>query len=274
MKRKEDWVLDQLKGHVEFMQELGITGVAPEVLSCLKKGVVPGKLKNKKEKTSLPRRKEDPVVHRTAFSSGPSLFKIGESIPPSYPNLETVRENLGDCSRCKLARGRTNIVFGSGNPKSKLVFVGEGPGADEDAQGLPFVGKAGQLLTKIIESIQLRREEVYICNVVKCRPPENRVPEKDEIAACSPFLLAQLEVIRPGIICCLGATAAQTLLKTNAYMGKLRGRFYDYNGAQLIATYHPAYLLRNPAAKRGVWEDMKKIRTLIDNEKQAGRWSG
>jgi DNA polymerase len=150
--------------------------------------------------------------------------------------------------------------------------VGEGPGADEDAQGLPFVGKAGQLLTKIIESIQLKREEVYICNVVKCRPPENRVPEKDEVGACSPFLLAQLEVIRPEIICCLGATAAQTLLKTNAYMGKLRGRFYDFNGAQLIAAYHPAYLLRNPAAKREVWEDMKKIRALIDSEKQAGRW--
>jgi uracil-DNA glycosylase family 4 len=189
-----------------------------------------------------------------------------------YQTLEEIREDIGDCRRCKLCAKRTNIVFGSGNSEARLVFVGEGPGADEDAQGLPFVGRAGQLLTKIIESIQLQREEVYICNVVKCRPPENRVPEKDEIATCSPFMLGQLAVIKPRIICCLGATAAQTLLCTTAFMGKLRGQFYDFQAAQLIATYHPAYLLRNPNAKRDVWEDMKKIRALMECEKAAGRW--
>ena len=144
------------------------------------------------------------------------------------------------------------------------MFVGEGPGADEDAQGLPFVGAAGQLLTKIIEAIQLTRDQVYICNIVKCRPPSNRTPEEDEIAACSPFMFRQVESIRPRVICCLGAVAAQTVLGTKTAVGKLRGRFHDLRGIQVMPTWHPAYLLRNPAAKRDVWDDIRKIKTLLD----------
>ena len=171
-----------------------------------------------------------------------------------------IRDEIGDCQRCKLAPTRTNIVFGSGNPNAELVFVGEAPGYDEDQQGLPFVGRAGQLLTKIIESINLKREDVYICNVLKCRPPENRNPEPDEVAACNPFMKRQLAVIKPKVVCCLGTFAAQTVLQTPAPISKLRGKFYDMDGMRVIATFHPAYLLRSPDKKREVWEDMKQIR--------------
>jgi uracil-DNA glycosylase len=177
--------------------------------------------------------------------------------------LEMIREELGDCQRCKLAPKRTNIVFGSGNANAELVFVGEAPGYDEDQQGLPFVGRAGQLLTKIIESINLKRDEVYICNVLKCRPPENRNPEPDEVAACNPFLKKQLAVIRPKIVCCLGTFAAQTVLQTAAPISKLRGKFFDMDGMRVTATFHPAYLLRSPDKKREVWEDMKQIRAEL-----------
>jgi uracil-DNA glycosylase len=177
--------------------------------------------------------------------------------------LESVRAEIGDCQRCKLAPKRTNIVFGSGSPDAELVFVGEAPGFDEDQQGLPFVGRAGQLLTKIIESINLKREDVYICNVLKCRPPENRNPEPDEVASCNPFLKKQLAVIRPKIVCCLGTFAAQTVLQTAASISKLRGRFFDMDGIRVIATFHPAYLLRSPDKKREVWEDMKQIRAEL-----------
>ncbi len=174
--------------------------------------------------------------------------------------LNQVRKNLGECTRCKLHPHRKNIVFGTGNPEAKLVFVGEGPGGDEDLQGKPFVGRAGQLLTKIINSINLTREEVYIANIIKCRPPQNRNPEPDEIKACEPFLIQQLDVIQPKIICALGTFAAQTLLETDERISRLRGRFISYRGSKLIATFHPAYLLRNPQKKRDVWEDMKMIR--------------
>jgi DNA polymerase len=177
--------------------------------------------------------------------------------------LESIRAEIGDCQRCKLAPKRTNIVFGSGNPNAELVLVGEAPGYDEDQQGLPFVGRAGQLLTKIIESISLRREDVYICNVLKCRPPENRNPEPDEVVACNPFLRKQLAAIRPRIVCCLGTFAAQTVLQTAAPISKLRGRFFDMDGMRVIATFHPAYLLRSPERKRDVWEDMKQIRAEL-----------
>jgi len=177
--------------------------------------------------------------------------------------LESIREEIGDCQRCKLAPKRTNIVFGSGNPNAELVFVGEAPGYDEDQQGLPFVGRAGQLLTKIIESIDLKREDVYICNVLKCRPPENRNPEPDEVAACNPFLKKQLATIRPKIVCCLGTFAAQNVLQTAAPISKLRGKFFDMDGIRVIATFHPAYLLRSPDKKREVWEDMKQIRAEL-----------
>jgi DNA polymerase len=174
--------------------------------------------------------------------------------------LKQVRKNLGVCTRCKLHSHRKNIVFGTGNPEAKLVFIGEGPGGDEDIQGKPFVGRAGQLLTKIINSINLTREEVYIANIIKCRPPQNRNPEPDEIKACEPFLIQQLDVIQPKIICALGTFAAQTLLETDERISRLRGRFISYRGSKLIATFHPAYLLRNPHKKRDVWEDMKMIR--------------
>lgn len=183
---------------------------------------------------------------------------------PSRLTLEEVREELGDCRRCKLHSGRTQIVFGSGDRNAKLVFVGEGPGRDEDLQGEPFVGLAGQLLTKIIQAIQLTRQEVYIANIVKCRPPGNRNPEADEISACEPFLIKQLEVIRPRLICALGTFAAQTLLKTQEKISSLRGRFHSYQGIPLMPTFHPAYLLRNPQYKREVWEDMKKIKSEYD----------
>ncbi len=187
------------------------------------------------------------------------------------PTLEDVKKELGDCKRCKLHRSRQRIVFGEGNEKATLMFIGEGPGYDEDVQGRPFVGKAGQLLTKIIESINISREEVYIANIVKCRPPQNRNPEPDEIESCSPFLMRQILVIEPKIICALGTFSAQTLLKTDTKITALRGKVYDANGIKVVPTYHPAFLLRNPERKREVWEDMKKIAELLgNNEKTEG----
>ncbi|HSB73364.1 MAG TPA: uracil-DNA glycosylase [Candidatus Methylomirabilis sp.] len=175
------------------------------------------------------------------------------------PTLPQVREELGECTRCKLHTGRTQIVFGVGDPKAKLVFVGEAPGADEDAQGEPFVGRAGQLLTKIIQAMGMQREDVYICNIIKCRPPGNRTPETDEILACQPFLLKQLRAIGPQFICALGGPAAQTLLQTKEPISRLRGKFFDFHGIPLLPTFHPAYLLRNPHEKKTVWEDMKLL---------------
>ena len=174
--------------------------------------------------------------------------------------LENVRSELGECTRCKLHQHRRHIVFGTGNPDAQLVFVGEGPGGEEDVQGKPFVGRAGQLLTKIINSIDLTRDEVYIANIIKCRPPNNRNPEPDEIKACEPFLIKQLDAIKPKIICALGTFAAQTLLETDERISHLRGKFIPYRESRLIATFHPAFLLRNPQRKRDVWEDMKMIR--------------
>lgn len=181
--------------------------------------------------------------------------------------LEAVREWLGDCQRCPLHRTRSHLVFGEGNPEANLVFVGEAPGADEDAQGRPFVGRAGQLLTKIIEAMGMRREEVYICNILKCRPPGNRNPQPEEIAPCEPFLIRQLEAIRPRVICALGTVAAHVLLKSEAPISVLRGRFHSYQGIPLMPTYHPAYLLRNPGAKKQAWEDVQMImKTLRDRK--------
>ena len=202
------------------------------------------------------------------------LPRSGESAAASVPGpapagasagLDTIREDLGDCQRCKLARGRKTIVFGQGNPAARLMFVGEAPGAEEDEQGLAFVGRAGQLLTKIIEAIGLTREDVYICNVLKCRPPENRNPETDEILACQPFLERQIEAIHPTVLVGLGKFAAQWLLKTAEPISRLRGRLGDYGDIKVMATYHPAYLLRNPGAKKDVWEDMKIVRDLLSS---------
>jgi DNA polymerase len=189
----------------------------------------------------------------------------------SGETLELVREDLGACTRCKLHRlGRTQIVYGVGNPRAELMFIGEAPGHDEDIQGIPFVGRAGQLLTKIIEAIDLAREDVYIANVIKCRPPENRNPEPDEVGSCEPFLFRQVQVIKPRVIVALGTFAAQTLLRTNDPISRLRGKIFQYGDARLIPTFHPAYLLRSPDRKREVWEDMKKVRALLRGEDAGG----
>ena len=195
-----------------------------------------------------------------------SEMKADEPGQSTMMTLEDVRKKLGDCKRCKLHRTRKTIVFGEGNEKATLMFIGEGPGYDEDVQGRPFVGKAGQLLTKIIQSIKLSREEVYIANIIKCRPPQNRNPEPDEIQNCHPFLMKQISVIQPKIICALGTFSAHTLLKTDAKITALRGKLYNLEGIKVIPTYHPAFLLRNPEKKREVWEDMKKIAELIQTQ--------
>lgn len=189
----------------------------------------------------------------------PDLF-ADRSQTRTTQSLSEIREELGDCERCKLCGTRNSIVFGEGNPDARLVFVGEGPGRDEDMQGRPFVGKAGQLLTKIIKAMNLKREDVYICNVVKCRPPQNRNPEPDEVESCEPFLVKQIRSINPEVIVALGSVATGLLLKLrNFKMGQLRGNFHEYEGAKLMVTYHPAALLRNPAFKKPVWEDMKLV---------------
>ncbi len=201
-----------------------------------------------------------PVAQKTFAGGSSSLIS-----PSGNESLDSIRADLKDCRKCKLSPTRKNIVFGSGNPNADLMFVGEAPGADEDEQGLPFVGRAGQLLTKIIEAIDLSRNEVFICNILKCRPPGNRNPETDEIAACEQFLFRQIASVKPQIICALGTFGAQTLLRTTESIGRLRGRLIDYRGLKLIATFHPAYLLRNPNEKRKVWEDMLVIRRYLDS---------
>ena len=175
------------------------------------------------------------------------------------PLLDEIRRELGDCKRCKLCTGRKNIVFGAGSPRAELVFVGEGPGADEDVQGVPFVGAAGQLLTKMIEAMGYRRDDVYICNVVKCRPPNNRNPEPDEVTACEPFLRAQLRAVQPKVVVALGKFAAQTLLRDTTPITKMRGNWREYEGIKLMPTFHPAYLLRQPAEKKKAWEDLQQV---------------
>jgi uracil-DNA glycosylase family 4 len=189
-------------------------------------------------------------------------------------SLLKIRDDLGECTRCKLHTTRNKIVFGDGSAKADLVFVGEGPGRDEDAQGLPFVGRAGKLLTQMIEAMGLQRKDVYICNVVKCRPPENRLPEPDEIKTCSPYLLRQLDAIDPKVIVCLGACSAQTLLETNRGISHFRGQWLDFRGRKLMATYHPAYLLRNPAAKADVWKDLQKVMAVLGLEVKKGKSAG
>ncbi len=194
-----------------------------------------------------------------------SLFESPSPMtaPRENETLEQIRQDLGDCRRCRLASGRNTIVFGQGNPHAELVFVGEGPGADEDAQGLPFVGRAGQLLNRMIQFIGMKREEVYICNVVKCRPPGNRTPLPDEIGMCSPFVLRQVRTINPRLVCCLGAPAVRTLLGVKEGITKIRGRFYDFQGTKALATVHPAYILRNPREEKILREDFQKIAEFL-----------
>src|SRR5579864_5634096 len=221
---------------------------------------------------------EEPTLPKAAKSfiapapAAPSLFEPVAKI--SSETLLQVCEDLGECTRCKLHRTRNKIVFGDGSSQAQLVFVGEGPGADEDAQGLPFVGRAGKLLTQMIEAMGLQRRDVYICNVVKCRPPENRAPEKDEVETCSPFLLRQLDAIAPKVIVCLGSIAAQTLLETNRGISHFRGEWMDFRGTKLMATYHPAYLLRNPSAKGEVWKDLQKVMAVLGLQGKKGSQPG
>jgi len=236
---------EELKAHLEFFEELGVDGVRLE------------------PEWRARREPAEPIEPNEPI----------EPIEPNEPNepkdpLRIIREELGaDCSRCKLhTLGRTQVVFGVGNPNADLMFVGEAPGGDEDIQGEPFVGRAGQLLTKIIEAIDLRREDVYIANVIKCRPPGNRNPEPDEVEQCQPFLFRQIETVKPKVIVALGKFAAQCLLRTNDPITRIRGREFKYRDAILIPTYHPAYLLRTPSAKREVWEDMKRVRAILHGE--------
>lgn len=189
-------------------------------------------------------------------SGAPASARTPAPAQASDASLADIRADLGECTRCKLCKTRTNIVFGDGSPKTRVVFVGEGPGDQEDQQGLPFVGRSGQLLTQMIQAMGLAREQIYIANVVKCRPPDNRNPEPDEVAACSPFLHRQLDLIKPQVVVALGKFAAQTLLATETPISKLRGTFHDYRGTKLMPTFHPAYLLRNPPAKKDAWADL------------------
>jgi uracil-DNA glycosylase family 4 len=218
-------------------------------------------------------RSRPPAIEERAAPGGASGRQPVERQPVAGPAgdpaaaLAVLREEVAGCTRCpQLAADRTQTVFGTGRPDARLVFFGEAPGADEDASGIPFVGRAGQLLTKIIEACRLTRDDVYIMNVLKCRPPGNRPPQPDEVANCRGYFERQLEIIRPEFICCLGASAARALLETEEPIGTLRGRWFSHGTAQVICTYHPSYLLRNPAAKRDVWEDMKVLMSRMGVE--------
>src|SRR5260221_1520419 len=241
---------DQLAEHLKFAAELGVSGVSRDPAWRTRQGDVAEDARARSEADGT-----DPVPRAEA----PMTFSKSAT-----DALTAVRADIGDCTRCKLhAQGRTQIVFGVGNPEAELMFVGEAPGADEDVQGVPFVGRAGQLLTKIIEAIDLKRDDVYIANVIKCRPPGNRNPEQDEVDTCEPFLFQQIDIIKPKVVVALGTFAARALLRTLDPISRLRGRVFEYRGAKLIPTFHPAYLLRNPSSKREVWEDMKLVRSLL-----------
>lgn len=206
----------------------------------------------------IPRRAARPILQEPA--SSPATF---DDMDPGRA-LAAIRAEIGDCTRCRLCAGRTHLVFGVGNPRARLMFVGEGPGHEEDRQGIPFVGRAGQLLNRIIEAMKMSRDDVYIANVVKCRPPENRAPLPDESATCLPFLRSQIEAIRPRAVCALGGVAVQALLETTVSISRIRGEFRSLpDGTPVMPTFHPAYLLRNPEKKKEVWEDMKKILDLL-----------
>lgn len=238
--------MSELAEHLSYFRELGVTGISRD--------------------PAWRRRAADATVSAHVMETAAHADLIpAASAQDTAGLLGVLKDEIGPaCTRCKLCTlGRTAVVFGSGSPTARLMFVGEAPGEDEDRQGLPFVGRAGQLLTKIIEAIGLTREQVYIANVIKCRPPENRNPEPDEVAACSPFLFRQVELVAPHVIVALGKFAAQCLLQTTDPITRLRGREFEFHGRILIPTFHPAYLLRNPAAKREVWDDMKKVRALL-----------
>jgi uracil-DNA glycosylase len=214
-------------------------------------------------------------VAETVAEKVPTKSQIPPSLPPVISDkpsaLKLIREDIGECTRCRLHKGRTNLVFGVGNVNADLMFVGEGPGADEDAQGEPFVGRAGQLLNNMISAMGIKREDVYIANVVKCRPPSNRTPEKDECDVCSPFLMRQIDVIKPKVIVALGAVAAKNLLAVNDSMSNLRGRWYDFRDSKLLVTYHPAYLLRDPRQKKEAWKDLQMVMKFLGLKSPAAK---
>ncbi len=250
---------DQLVEHLTFARELGVTGTSRDP-QWRERKIKTAARPLEVEVTPVPQPAETAMEPNVAGETVVLLRSAAEV-------LEMVRTEIGPaCTRCKLhTLGRSQIVFGVGNPNAQLMFVGEAPGADEDEQGVPFVGRAGQLLTKIIEAIDLTRDDVYIANVIKCRPPQNRNPEPDEVEQCEPFLFQQIDAIKPRVIVALGKFGAQTLLRTQDPISRLRGRVFDYRGSKLIPTFHPAYLLRNPPAKREVWEDMKLVRQLLSD---------
>jgi DNA polymerase len=245
---------EALKEHLRFAAELGVAGTSRDAAWRVRPA------ESAIEPDPSTRSGPDQMVSQAADPAAARFFAS------SADALVAVRTEIGDCTRCKLhTQGRRQIVFGVGNPDADLMFVGEAPGADEDVQGIPFVGRAGQLLTKIIEAIGLQRSDVYIANVIKCRPPGNRNPEQDEVETCEPFLFQQIDIIKPKVVVALGTFAARALLRTLDPISRLRGRVYDYRGAKLIPTFHPAYLLRNPSSKREVWEDMKLVRRLLQS---------
>ena len=259
---------DAIRAHLEYFGELGVDGVRldSEWRARADRGVPAYAEASARPRRSASREGGRLQADSTRSEADSNPAAAGLHIPLTQVDaLEALRLDIGpDCSRCKLhTLGRKQVVFGVGNPNADLMFVGEAPGADEDIQGEPFVGRAGQLLTKIIEAIDLKREDVYIANVIKCRPPGNRNPEPDEVEQCEPFLFRQIDIIKPRVIVALGKFAAQCLLKTDAPITRIRGREFTYRDAVLIPTYHPAYLLRNPSAKRDVWEDMKKVRAIL-----------
>ena len=254
---------DQVKEHLRFAAELGVAGVSRDAAWRRREADGVRLVSD----TSLTPVRPQPDTSPTPRTQNPPLEAPLAFSKNAGAALAAVRADIGDCTRCKLhTLGRRQIVFGVGNPNADLMFVGEAPGGDEDIQGIPFVGRAGQLLTKIIEAIDLKRDDVYIANVIKCRPPQNRNPEPDEVDTCEPFLFQQIDIIKPKVIVALGKFAAQALLRTLDPISRLRGRVYDYRGAKLIPTFHPAYLLRNPSSKRAVWEDMKVVRNLLKSE--------
>jgi DNA polymerase len=246
---------DQLIEHLRFAKEIGVSGVSSDPA-----------WRQREARAETTASEYQVLTHlATEANAVKDTLPVSKTIALApVEALAAIRADIGDCTRCKLhTQGRTQVVFGAGNPAAQLMFVGEAPGADEDLQGVPFIGRAGQLLTKIIEAIDMKREDVYIANVIKCRPPQNRNPEPDEVATCEPFLFQQIDAIHPKVIVALGKFGAQTLLRTLEPISKLRGRIFDYRGSKLIPTFHPAYLLRNPSSKREVWEDMKLVKKLL-----------
>jgi len=297
-----DALREKIKQRLSFYEDLRIAPFYRDRRSTTPRALPPdtAATQNPEEDLTLPKPTSKTAKSATLAPSEPSAFvgaqhaapqlatrsSVSDALFPAPPKtsnffatlphvandtLLNIREDIGDCTRCRLHKKRNHIVFADGDPNADLVFVGEGPGADEDATGIPFVGRAGKLLTQMIEAMGLQRKDVYICNVVKCRPPENRQPESDEVTTCSPYLVRQLEVVNPKVIVCLGATAAKTLLETDMGISKFRGQWLDFRGKKLLATYHPAYLLRNPAAKSEVWKDLQKVMAELGLEVKKSR---